>query len=130
VIVNTAVDKPWSQYFCCMLITHRDFAQRYPAATKRAARAVLKAADLCASDPARTARTLVDRNIADKYEYALETFREVRFDAWCSYDPEDSLRFHAVRLHDLGMIKSTPQRLIAHGTDWRFLNELKRELKA
>jgi NitT/TauT family transport system substrate-binding protein len=27
-------------------------------------------------------------------------------------------------------IKSTPQKLIADGTDWRFLNELKRELRA
>jgi len=30
----------------------------------------------------------------------------------------------------VGMIKSTPQKLITQGTDWRFLNELKRELKA
>jgi NitT/TauT family transport system substrate-binding protein len=28
------------------------------------------------------------------------------------------------------MIKSTPQKIIAQGTDWRFLNELKKELKA
>jgi NitT/TauT family transport system substrate-binding protein len=28
------------------------------------------------------------------------------------------------------MIKSSPQKLIAQGTDWRFLNELKKELKA
>ena len=28
------------------------------------------------------------------------------------------------------MVKSTPQEIIAEGTDWRFLNELKRELKA
>jgi len=27
------------------------------------------------------------------------------------------------------MIKSSPQKLIAQGTDWRFLKELKRELK-
>jgi NitT/TauT family transport system substrate-binding protein len=27
------------------------------------------------------------------------------------------------------MLKSSPQKLIAQGTDWRFLNELKRELK-
>jgi len=27
------------------------------------------------------------------------------------------------------LIKSTPQQIIANGTDWRFLNELKRELK-
>jgi NitT/TauT family transport system substrate-binding protein len=27
------------------------------------------------------------------------------------------------------MIKTIPQKLIAQGTDWRFLTELKRELK-
>ena len=40
------------------------------------------------------------------------------------------MRFYALRLHDLCAIKSTPQQIIANGTDWRFLNELKRELKA
>jgi hypothetical protein len=44
--------------------------------------------------------------------------------------PETRRFFYALRLHDVGMIKSTPQQLIAQGTDWRFLNELKRELKA
>jgi len=38
--------------------------------------------------------------------------------------------FYALRLNEIGMIKSNPQNLIAHGSDWRFLNELKRELKA
>jgi hypothetical protein len=28
------------------------------------------------------------------------------------------------------MIKSIPQKIIAEATDWRLLNELKRELKA
>jgi NitT/TauT family transport system substrate-binding protein len=130
VIVNTAVDKPWSQYFCCMVVTHRDFAQRYPVASKRATRAILKAADICATDPVESARTLVDKRVADNYAYTLESLRELRFDAWRSYDPEDTMRFYAVRLHDVGMIKSSPQKLIARGTDWRFLNELRRELKS
>jgi hypothetical protein len=34
-----------------------------------------------------------------------------------------------LRLHEAGLIKSSPQKLIAEHTDWRFLNELKRELK-
>jgi NitT/TauT family transport system substrate-binding protein len=112
VIVNTAVDKPWSQYFCCMVVTHREFAHRHPVATKRATRAILKAADLCALDPAGTTRNLVESKIADNYDYTLQSLRELRFDAWRAYDPEDTLRFHAVRLHDVGMIKSTPQKLI------------------
>ena len=40
------------------------------------------------------------------------------------------MRFYALRLHEAGLIQSTPQKIIADGTDWRFLNELKRELKA
>ena len=40
------------------------------------------------------------------------------------------MRFYALRLRDAGLIKSSPQKIIADCTDWRFLNELKRELKA
>jgi NitT/TauT family transport system substrate-binding protein len=130
VIVNTAIDKPWSQYYCCMLITHPEFIRKYPVATKRATRAMLKAADLCATDSERVARALVEKKVTDRYDYALETLREVRYDAWRAYDPEDAMRFHAIRLHDVGLIKTSPNKLIAQGTDWRFLNELRRELKA
>jgi NitT/TauT family transport system substrate-binding protein len=49
---------------------------------------------------------------------------------WRELDPEDSLRFFGLRLHEAGMIDSSPNQLIAAGTDWRFLNDLKRELKA
>jgi NitT/TauT family transport system substrate-binding protein len=31
---------------------------------------------------------------------------------------------------DPGLIKSNPKKIIAENTDWRFFNELKRELKA
>jgi NitT/TauT family transport system substrate-binding protein len=33
-------------------------------------------------------------------------------------------------MHEFGQLDATPNKLIAKGTDWRFLNELKRELKA
>ena len=55
-IVNTAVDRPWSQYFCCMLCGNRDFVRDHPVATKRVLRAILKAADFCATEPARAAQ--------------------------------------------------------------------------
>ena len=54
----------------------------------------------------------------------------VPYGQWRDYDPEDTLRFYALRLHEAGMINSSPNTIIAEGTDWRFLNELKRELKA
>jgi NitT/TauT family transport system substrate-binding protein len=36
----------------------------------------------------------------------------------------------ALRLREAGMIKSNPNRIISEGTDWRFFNEVKRELKS
>jgi len=62
--------------------------------------------------------------------HALQTLSDVPYRKWRDYNPEDSVRFFALRLHDVGMVKSSPQKLIAQGTDWRFFNELKRELKA
>ena len=40
------------------------------------------------------------------------------------------MRFYALRLREAGLIKATPQKILADGTDWRLLNELKKELKA
>jgi NitT/TauT family transport system substrate-binding protein len=39
------------------------------------------------------------------------------------------VRFHALCLQEAGMIRSSPQKILAQGTDWRCLHELKRELK-
>ena len=129
VVVNSAMDKPWSQYFCCTMVGNREFVRKHPVATKRVLRAFLKATDLCASEPERVARLLVDRGYVKRYDYALQTLRDVPWTRWREYDPEDTVRFYALRLHEAGMIKSSPQKIIAQGTDWRFLNELKKELK-
>jgi NitT/TauT family transport system substrate-binding protein len=75
------------------------------------------------------ARRLVDGGFTPCYDDALQTLRDVPYDKWREYDPEDTLRFYALRLHDLGFVKSVPQKILAEGTDWRFLDELKRELK-
>jgi NitT/TauT family transport system substrate-binding protein len=129
VIFNSSVDRPWSQYFCCMLGGSREFVQKHPVATKRVLRAILKATDLCASDPAGMARQMVERGFTDRYDYALQALSEVPYDRWREYDAEDTVRFYALRLHEIGMIRSSPQKIIAAATDWRFLNQLKRELK-
>jgi NitT/TauT family transport system substrate-binding protein len=129
VIVNTAVDRPWSQYFCCMLAGNPDYVRAHPTATKRVLRAILKATDLCATEPERAARQLVDSGYSARYDYALQTLSENPY-KWREYDAEDTIRWYALRLREAGFIKSSPQKIIADGTDWRFLNELKRELKA
>ena len=99
----------------------RDYVRKYPVATKRVLRAILKAADVCAAEPARAAQRLVDGGFTDRYDYAVETLREVPYDKWREYDAEDTVRFYALRLHEVGLIKSSPQKIIADGTDWRFL---------
>jgi NitT/TauT family transport system substrate-binding protein len=129
VIVNSNVDRPWSQYFCCMLLANRQFVQQHPVATKRGLRALLKATDLCASAPERVANLLVANGYTTQREDALQALKAIPYNRWRAFNPEDSVRFYALRLQEAGMIKSTPQKIIAQGTDWRFFNELKNELK-
>jgi NitT/TauT family transport system substrate-binding protein len=130
VLVSTALDRPWSMYYCRMLAGRKDYVRKYPVATKCVLRAILKAADFCASELSRAAQLIVDRGFAPRYDYALQTLGEVPYDKWRDYDPEDTVRFYALRLHEARLLKSSPQKIIADGTDWRFANELKRELKA
>jgi NitT/TauT family transport system substrate-binding protein len=129
VVVSTTLDRPWSQYFCCMIMANRAFVRTHPVATKRAIRAILKANEVCALEPETTARLMVERGYTDSYDVALAVVKEIPYGQWREYDAEDTVRFFALRLHEIGMIKSTPQQIIARGTDWRFLTELKRELK-
>ena len=129
VVVNSAVDRPWAGYFCCIAAGNRDFVRKHPVATKRALRAILKASDVCALEPERAARSVVDKGYAKSYDYALSTMKDIPYGKWRDYDPADTVRFYTLRLHEVGMIILTPQKILARGTDWRFLNELKRELK-
>jgi len=128
-IVSTSADRPWSHYFCCVLNGNRAFVQNNPVATKRVVRAILKAADICASQPERAAQSVVDRGIGSR-DSALQALREIPYNVWREYDPEDTVRFYSLLLQQVGMIKSAPDKIIKQGTDWRFLNELKQELKA
>ncbi|MBI4525358.1 MAG: ABC transporter substrate-binding protein [Deltaproteobacteria bacterium] len=128
-IVNSTTDRPWSQYFCCMVAGNREWVRKHPIATKRALRAILKSADICALEPQRAARTLVDQGFTTRYAQAVQELRELPYGKWREYDPEDTVRFYSLRLHEAGMIKSNPQKIIAQGTDWRFLRELKKEIK-
>lgn len=131
VVVNSMIDRPWSGYFCCMPFANRDFIRKHPVAAKRWLRAHLKTAEFLARQPAQAARTLVDRGYSSDYASVFQTLEhEVDYGKWRDFDPEDTVRFNALRLREVGMIKSSPQKVIAQGTDWRFLNEIKRELRS
>jgi NitT/TauT family transport system substrate-binding protein len=130
VLLDTTFDKPWAQYFCCLVTGRRDFVNNHPIAAKRALRAFLKAADICATQPEQVARFLQKKGIEPRYEVSLDVLTRLPYHHWRDWNVEDTLRFHALRLKDVGMIRSTPNDLIARCTDQRFLSELKREMKA
>ena len=130
-ILNMAMDKPWSQYFCCLWVGNAHFVREHPVATKRALRAILKATDLCRTEPELAVRRLVDGGfIKLRHEGALQALAEIPWASWRELDPEDTLRFYALWMHEFGQLDATPNKILAEGTDWRFLNEIKRELKA
>ena len=74
------------------------------------------------------ARRLVDRGFDPRYEYVRQGLDDVSYRNWRDYDVEDAVRFWALRLRELGMIKSSPDKIIATGTDWRFIKEVRKEL--
>jgi NitT/TauT family transport system substrate-binding protein len=129
VVLNSLTDPPWSNYYCCSVLAHRDWMNQHPVAAKRALRAVLKGADAVAGDPDGAARSLVDRGFTTNFDYTCEILRELPYDIWREFDQLDSIRFYALRLKQAGLIESTPDEVIEQGTDFRYLAELKGELR-
>jgi NitT/TauT family transport system substrate-binding protein len=129
VLLNSAIDRPWSQYFCCIISANREFARKHPIATKRAVRAILKGSEICAANPDQGAKAFLGQGFTMNPDYVRQALRELPYGLWRDYNPEETVRFYALRLREAGMVKSSPQKIIAQGTDWRFLNELKKELK-
>jgi NitT/TauT family transport system substrate-binding protein len=128
VVLNSSVDRPWSGYFCCMASVNRAWMERHPVATRRALRAVLRAADVTAKEPDRAARVMVDGGFTDNFAYACENLRELPHDVWRRFDPADTIRFYALRMKEAGLVKGTPEQLLERGCDFRHLAGLKQEL--
>ncbi|HEV8671146.1 MAG TPA: ABC transporter substrate-binding protein [Candidatus Limnocylindria bacterium] len=134
VILDTTMDKPWSQYYCCNLVANRDWVRRHPIATKRFTRAILRASDVVAKDKTRAAREYVaggfNSTTASPVDEDLtnEVIRDLSYD-WRELDPEETLRFFALRLADAKLIKSTPQQIIAQSSDFAYMRQLRTELK-
>lgn len=129
VIVNTAQDRPWSQYFCCVVAANREFAQKNPVATKRALRAIIKGSELCSTDPELGAKAFLNLGYDTNPNHARQALREIPYGRWRDYKPEETIRFYALRLREAGMVKSAPRKLIAEGCDWRLFEQLKKEMK-
>ena len=130
VLVDTNVDRPWSQYYCCMILGRRDFIRNNPIATRKVIRSILRANDLVSQDPEMAAQLLVDRKLrkADDQKFMAQALREIPYDKWRHYAPEDTIRFWALRLKELGIIKHSPQDFLNKNTDWSHIASLKKEM--
>ena len=62
---------------------------------------------------------LVDRKLTTRHDLAIQVMKQLPYNRWREYDPEDTLRFYALRLREAGMITSNPQKLVAQSADWR-----------
>ena len=131
ILIDTNIDKPWSQYFCCMVSGRSDFINKNPIATRRALRAILKATDMVSRDPGLATRALIANKVIKEteYEHTLPELKHIPYGRWREYNPEDTVRFYALRMRDIGMIKSNPQQFIDQHTDWTFIKELKNDFR-
>ena len=75
-------------------------------------------------------KAYLGQGLATNEKYVGQAMREVPFGAWREYNPEDTVRFYALRLREAGMVKKSPQQLLAEGTDWRLLDQLKKAAQA
>jgi NitT/TauT family transport system substrate-binding protein len=130
VVINSMADPPWSNYYCCTATAHRVWMEKHPVATKRALRAMLKGADVVAKDPEGTARYMVDRGYTSNYDYTRDLLKEMPYDVWRDYDSVDSVRFYALRLKEAGLMDATPDEILKQGTDFRYLEQLRKELRS
>ncbi len=129
VIIDSVVDPPWSNYYCCTAWANRAWMDKHPVATKRALRAMFKGADAVDKDPEGAARFMVDRGFTNNFDYTCDLLKKMPYDVWRTYDPVDSVNFYALRLKEAGIIDATPEEILEQGTDFRYLEQLKTELR-
>jgi NitT/TauT family transport system substrate-binding protein len=114
VVVDSMVDRPWSNYYCCMATVNRDWMERHPMAT---------------AQPDHAAHVMVDGGFTDNLAYATQNLQEIPYDVWRRFDPADTVRYLALRMREAGLVKGTPAQLLARGTDFSHLAELTRQMK-
>jgi NitT/TauT family transport system substrate-binding protein len=127
-IFDMMMDKPWSQYYCCLLTATRDYATAYPWATKRATRAVLRGIDIVVKDRKAAVDAAVRKGYTQDGKLLLEAIQDMPY-PWREYDPADSLLYFALQLADAKLLKKTPRQIVAEGTDLAFFRQMQKELK-
>lgn len=129
VIVNTTTDRPWSHYFCCMVVGSSEFIQSSPIACSLALRSFLMAADYCQSNPREATESILKYDPVANARYVKNTVSGIDYRTWRSNSPEDTLRFYALRLREGGLINSSPESIVRNGSDFKFLRQIRQDLK-
>jgi NitT/TauT family transport system substrate-binding protein len=130
-VLEQAMDAPWSQQDCCVITTTTDWLKANPIAAKRALRAIYRAADTLPKDRADAAKVATDKGLfggSKNVELVRGAANMVPYD-WRTYDVAASMRFHAQLLNAVSLIKFTPDEAVTKATDLRFAKELAVEIK-
>lgn len=130
-VLEQAMDAPWSQQDCCVITTTTDWLKANPVAAKRALRAIYRAADTLPKDRADAAKVATDKGLfggSKNVELVRGAANMVPYD-WRTYDVAASMRFHAQLLNAVSLIKFTPDEAVTKATDLRFAKELAVEIK-
>jgi NitT/TauT family transport system substrate-binding protein len=126
-LMSNLEDKPWSQYYCCQLIANRDWVRQYPTAAKRATRAILKANDRVAKDPAAAVLAGVAQGLFTiSYDTVLAVLKNCKYE-WRDFDAEETLRFFALQLAEYKLVKGVPQQLVGQSSDYAYVRELRKQ---
>jgi NitT/TauT family transport system substrate-binding protein len=131
VVLDQAMDAPWSKENCCVLTTTTAWANANPVAVKRALRAIYRAADGMPTDRADIAKVATDRGLfggAPDVALVRGAANMVSYD-WRNYDAAESMRFHVKLLNQVGLVKMTPDESVTKALDLRVERQLQTELK-
>ena len=132
VVLDAMMDQPWTQQYCCVAAVNRSYMTANPIATKAAFRAFLKGADVVAVDPERGVQRMVTLgcSLAQDYDATLGAIRmRPTFNVWRRFEPAETLNFYSLRLKEAGLMIGTPEQVIARGTDFRYLQTLRLEMR-
>jgi NitT/TauT family transport system substrate-binding protein len=130
IVMDQAMDAPWSQEDCCVLATTTEWVKANPSATKRALRAIYRAADAIPADRADAAKLATDKGLfggAQNVALVRSASNMVRYD-WRKYDVAESMRFHAKLLNEVGLLKMTADESATKATDLRIWRQLQSEI--
>ncbi len=131
VVLDQAMDAPWSQNDCCVITTTTDWFRANPVAARRVLRAIYSAADGLPKDRVDAAKIATDKGLfggTQNVELVRGAANMVPYD-WRKYDLAESTRFHAKLMNSVGLLKLTADEVVSKAIDPSIAKELATQLK-